>query len=204
MYKIFINDKPFVITDIRPDEDLYAHCKHYNYEPKELKQRIKECEGLSNKGIVLLAEDVESAFNDFYTYFVPIKAAGGFVYNTQKQILLIKRMGKWDLPKGKIDAGENVEDAAMREVEEECGIQGLQIIKALSTSYHTYKVRNFDFIKITYWFEMHTSYNGALKPQLEEMITEVKWTSLTTSDLDVLDTYESIKQLLRAVIYTKL
>jgi 8-oxo-dGTP pyrophosphatase MutT (NUDIX family) len=200
MYTIFINDKPFVIADSRPQGDAFAHCKQYTYEPKELKQRIKECEGLSAKGIILIAEDVESAFNDLYTYFVPIKAAGGVVYNTQKQMLLIKRMGKWDLPKGKIDAGENIEDAAMREVEEECGINGLRIIKPLPTTFHAYKVRNFDFLKITYWFEMHTDFVGLLKPQVEEMITEVKWQALSIADVGDMDTYESIKNLLRCIL----
>lgn len=200
MYTIFINDKPFVITDTRPEGEAFAQCKQYTYQPKELKKRIKECEGLSAKGIILLTDDVESAFNDVYTYFVPIKAAGGVVYNQQGQMLLIKRMSKWDLPKGKIDAGEDVEDAAMREVEEECGIDGLKIIKPLPTTYHAYKVRNFDFLKITYWFEMNTNYSGILKPQLEEMITEVKWDSLTLEDVNTLDTYDSIKNLLRAIM----
>jgi 8-oxo-dGTP pyrophosphatase MutT (NUDIX family) len=109
-------------------------------------------------------------------------------------------MGKWDLPKGKIDAGENIEDAAMREVEEECGINGLRIIKPLPTTFHAYKVRNFDFLKITYWFEMHTDFVGLLKPQVEEMITEVKWQALSIADVGDMDTYESIKNLLRCIL----
>jgi 8-oxo-dGTP pyrophosphatase MutT (NUDIX family) len=51
-----------------------------------------------------------------------IKAGGGIVVNEQNEVLLIYRRGKWDLPKGKLDDGETIEECALREVKEETGL----------------------------------------------------------------------------------
>jgi ADP-ribose pyrophosphatase YjhB (NUDIX family) len=200
MYKIFINDKPFIITSEDLVDKVFAKFSRFNYVPQDLKKYIKNCVQLSTKGVVLITDDVESTFKDLYTYFVPIKAAGGIVFNKSGQLLLIKRMGKWDLPKGKVDAGEMIEDAAIREVVEECGISGLVIESKAPTTFHSYKVRGFDFLKITNWYIMHTGFDGDLIPQTEEMITDVKWQTINALDIDKLDTYESIKDLLKMVI----
>ena len=157
MYKIFINEKPFIITQKDVSEIRYAKCKRVNDGAVNISEHIKECEGMSSNGIVLLCLNEEVGFKDFCAHFVAIEAAGGVVFNQKSQVLLIKRMGKWDLPKGKIDAGENNEEAAMREVREECGIGKLAIEQELSETYHTYKMHNHRFLKITHWFLMHTS-----------------------------------------------
>ncbi len=199
MYKIFINDKPFFISQTDLKEDALKKCKRENYDPSKLLSWIKECESLSSKGYLIIHDDVESVFKDLYTHHVPVMASGGVVYNSSGQLLLIKRLGKWDLPKGKIDAGETSEEAAIREVEEECGISGLSIIDKLPTTYHTYKMRNYRFLKITNWYRMKTSFNGILVPQKEEMITDAIWTDLNAHDLEKLDTYDSIRDLLNGL-----
>lgn len=199
MYKIFINEKPFIITETDSDEKAYAHCKRAPYRPDSVVEFIKDCETLKSKGYVLLADDVEQAFRDFYTHFVPIEAAGGVVFNRLKEILLIKRMGKWDLPKGKIDAGESIEEAALREVEEECGIDKLKLVRALPSTYHTYKMHNHRFLKITWWFEMLTETTKPLVPQTEEQITEARWFDRKKLNLNELDTYLSIRDLLEGL-----
>ena len=87
----------------------------------------------------------------------------------------IYRLGKWDLPKGKLDKGETVEAAAIRECEEECGIKNLKIEQQLSSTYHIYKYKGKLALKQTYWFYMTTNYEKPLKPQTEENIEDVKW-----------------------------
>lgn len=197
MYKIFINEKPFIITTSDIDDIAYAKCKRLQYEPSQMLAQLKSCETMSSKGAILIADDIELAFSDFLTHFVPIEASGGLVQNQQGDLLVIKRMGKWDLPKGKIDPGETKEYAAVREVEEECGITGLEIILPLiATTYHTYKLHNHRFLKVTYWFKMKTGYNGKLSPQIEEHITEVKWIDPSQTLNKEFDTYNSIRQLL--------
>ena len=196
MYKIFINEKPFIITHTDVKETRFAKCSRVAYDAVKISEYIKECETMKSNGVVLLCDDVELCFKEFNTHFVVIEAAGGLVFNKRDQILLIKRMGKWDLPKGKIDAGENDEEAAMREVTEECGINGLRIEKELSPTYHTYKMHNHRFLKITHWYQMQTTDDHDLVPQVEEQITEAIWLDRKKLNPETLDTYSSIRELL--------
>ena len=91
---------------------------------------------------------------DFCSKYKVIEAAGGLVFNEKNKILMIFRNGKWDLPKGKIELGESIEDAAIREVEEECGIDNLKIDNKLINTYHTYNLNGFNILKKT-WFRLH-------------------------------------------------
>lgn len=111
--------------------------------------------------------------------FRVIQAAGGVVKRDEK-LLLIFRNDKWDLPKGKIDKGETKQEAAIREVEEECGIKGHKIVRTLPSTYHIYQSPHVDtngewVLKETFWFEMEYlgTENGV--PQNEENITEIRW-----------------------------
>ena len=88
---------------------------------------------------------------------------------------MIFRNGKWDLPKGKLETGENIEECAIREVQEECGIDNLQIISKLKDTYHTYELNVKDVLKRTCWFRMITNFQGDLSPQIKEGITKVEW-----------------------------
>lgn len=136
---------------------------------------------------------------NFSMAFKVIEAAGGLVINKKGEYLFIFRNGKWDLPKGKIEKGEGIKSAAIREVEEECGISKLKIIKELNSTYHTYFIEKKAVLKRTYWFEMLCEDESKLVPQKEEGITEVKW--LSTNDLQQVfdNTYDSIKEVLRNV-----
>ena len=104
-----------------------------------------------------------------------VEAAGGLVFNKDGDILMIFRNGKWDLPKGKLEIGESLEECVMREVEEECGIIGLDIIEKLLETYHTYNMDGEEVLKKTYWYKIKTDYSAKLIPQLEEGITKVSW-----------------------------
>ncbi|MBA3665176.1 MAG: NUDIX domain-containing protein [Bacteroidetes bacterium] len=106
--------------------------------------------------------------------FVYIEAAGGLI-KKENQFLFIYRFERWDLPKGKLDKGETIEHAAIRECEEECAVKQLKIEQQLSSTFHVYKYKNGFALKQTYWFYMTTDYDKKLKPQTEENITEVKW-----------------------------
>ena len=78
-------------------------------------------------------------------------------HNNDEKVLFICRNDKWDLPKGKVEIHESIEEGAIREVEEETGVSGLVITKPLSTTYHIFKRNGRYKIKITYWFKMHTT-----------------------------------------------
>ncbi|MBK8805235.1 MAG: NUDIX domain-containing protein [Bacteroidales bacterium] len=126
--------------------------------------------------------------------FEQIPAAGGFVRNFDDNVLIMFRRGKWDLPKGKIDKGETPEDAALREVEEETGLDKLLIRKELGSTYHSYWIKGKHILKQTYWYEMkYVSRDiSKLQPQIEEDIVEVKWMDASLKSIVFKNTYPSI------------
>lgn len=199
MYKIFINEKPFIISKDDVSDERFINCKRIHFKAEKIIELIKDVEKNNSAGIVLIVADEEKCFNDFNSNFISIEASGGVVFNDKKELLLIKRLGKWDLPKGKIEGNENVEEAAIREVEEECGIDKLTIATKLEQSFHTYKLHNHRFLKITHWFLMTTKTDKKLIPQTDENITEAKWIDRETLDLKKLDTYSSIRDLLLSI-----
>lgn len=197
MYKIFVNDNPFILAEKQeklPDWPQLSLVEEA--AGKKALECLKELESLRSKGLVYICADAEQVFQSLLKEFILIKAAGGVVFNNNGEVLLIKRLGKWDLPKGKIDANEGTEEAALREVEEECGIKELSIKSFLTFSFHTYKQHGYRFLKETSWYKMKSSYSGQLTPQLEENITEVKWEPFDTLDIQQLDSYLSIKDVL--------
>lgn len=122
-------------------------------------------------------DDPLEAFEDFSSNFLIIEAAGGVVENSLGQILMIYRLGKWDLPKGKMEPGEDERSTALREVEEECGISSLRITDENSrVSFHTYEINGTPILKKTYWFKMHSNEKEFIA-QAEEGIEKVCWVS---------------------------
>ena len=129
--------------------------------------------------------------------FTHIEAAGGIVRNQKEEYLFIKRLGVWDLPKGKLHKKEPFQEGALREVTEETGLTNLTITKQLPSTYHIYTDRKGrEILKETYWFEMISMEDQKLVPQLEEDITEVKWIGTGDLDIPLQNTYASLRRLL--------
>jgi len=201
MYKVFFNDKSIVITHPK-NITLFKTYPVFaeNFLKHELKKWFEEFTQSDLCEVVLVHSDPQSFFVFFQSVFTFVKAAGGVVLRDDKLLFIFKN-GKWDLPKGKTDAGETVENAAIREVEEECGIGNLQIVKKLLSTFHIYKSpypKSFgEFIfKETVWFEMRYSGNGLGTPQLDEGITEVRWLSRNELNLIMENTYGNIRQII--------
>lgn len=125
--------------------------------------------------VVIIYEDVEFCIAEFEKQFVKLCAAGGVVKNSNAETLMIYRNNVWDLPKGKLEDGENIEQCAIREVVEECGIEDLTLGKLRKETQHIYPLRGVWHLKTTYWYDMSSDYNKPLVPQIEEGITEVRW-----------------------------
>lgn len=123
-----------------------------------------------------------------------IIAAGGLVQNNKGEFLLMFRRGFWDLPKGKLDAGESVLECAIREVREETGLTHLTIQFFICTTKHQYfdKWLNKDIDKHTHWYAMQTSTNEMLIPQTEEDIEKLIWVSTTQLPTYLKNTYPNI------------
>ena len=144
------------------------------------------------------AADVELAWQAFKQNFTVIEAAGGVVMKNQ-EMLFIYRNGKWDLPKGKLEINESIPLCAVREVEEECGISQLTIVKELAATYHTYRQAEENVLKITYWILMECTDESPLIPQAEEGIELVEWKNKQAVKLAVENTYPNIKLVLRNI-----
>ncbi|MEM6380677.1 MAG: NUDIX hydrolase [Bacteroidota bacterium] len=181
MYKIYINETPLILAKLESRDSLPSSSPtrlvaRYPGLPKMI---LNYCDLLEKNPnfeyVFLYTENLPQLVQDFLKNHKLIEAAGGLVYNTQNEILAIYRRGSWDLPKGKIDKGESIEAAAIREVQEETGVQQLTLGKPLLTTYHTYRLKSGKrVLKKTYWFEMQTK-DLELTPQSEEDIEKAIW-----------------------------
>ena len=129
-------------------------------------------------------------------------AGGGLVQNDKGELLLIYRRGKWDLPKGKLDAGETIEDCAVREVMEETGLVAIVLGQLIEISYHEYfdPYLQEDVIKETHWFTMLANGQQLLTPQTEEDITAIKWVMGAELEACLLNSYANVVEVIKLVI----
>ncbi len=136
-----------------------------------------------------------------------MKAAGGVIIRQshgseriQREVLLIRRNGVWDLPKGKLESGESIDECAIREVEEETGVKPLQLLQPLCETFHTYREDGTDIEKSTQWYLMSAEQEDAFQdmvPQREAGITELRWESIEPA-LELVH-YDNLKQVMQKV-----
>lgn len=201
MYKVFFNEKLIVIT--RQDNITLFKTRPVfveNCVTHELAKLFEDFFQSSLCELVLVHPDPQAFFPFFQSVFTFVRAAGGVVLRNDRLLFIFKN-GKWDLPKGKADAGETIENTAIREVQEECGINDLTITKKLLSTYHIYKSpytasSGEYFLKKTVWFEMKYSGNSSGVPQSDEGITEVRWLGRDELHLVRDNTHENIKQII--------
>ncbi|MFA8434450.1 MAG: NUDIX hydrolase [Marinifilaceae bacterium] len=200
MYKVFFKDRAIFLLD--PSECLKYQGIVLNWEPESpLKSWLEAFDSdESQEELLICAEDVEALFQSFKKCFRYMEAAGGLVWNGQKEFLAIHRLGKWDLPKGKVEKNETIAEAAVREVEEECGIHNLTIEGELESTYHTYRMKGKWVLKRTYWYRMSYCGNEALVPQTEEDIEKVEWLSQERLLEFKSDTYASILEVMECAV----
>jgi 8-oxo-dGTP pyrophosphatase MutT (NUDIX family) len=181
MYKVFINNKPLIFTDsaFQQENNERILVTKYPGKQKFLYSFIDLLEKSPHyDGIVLMAADVEKLWSDFQGIYKIIEAAGGVVYNEKAEVLVIYRLKTWDLPKGKIDKGETPEIAAVREIQEETGLNVVELGDFICPTYHTYTHKEKRILKKTHWYKMTTA-EEKLTPQLSEDIERAEWVNLT-------------------------
>ncbi|MBL0317174.1 MAG: NUDIX domain-containing protein [Flavobacteriales bacterium] len=152
------------------------------------------------RAVYVMCQDVKESWKTFQSQFEFVQAAGGLVINPNHEILFIFRHEKWDLPKGKVEKGESLEEGALREVEEECSISPLKLKSKLCTTWHTYIQDREPMLKATEWYLMKYSGEQKPSPQLIEGITDVRW--LRADELAIVEanTYPSVLDVIEAYL----
>lgn len=196
MYKVFVNDKPLFLTNTVEKETDF---RMFLLESVDIEQLIVNMFNNKVKKAFLYHPDEKETLKKLKEKIPVAKAGGGLVYNKKGEVLFIFRNGKWDLPKGGIEKHEEIEDTAMREVEEETGVSGLKITQKLQKTYHVFKRNGTYRLKITHWYEMKTDYTGLLSGQLEEGIEKVAWLNPEQIKEALTNSYENIKLLFENV-----
>lgn len=187
--KIYFNDKPLFLCD-NIDETVEPYIHHDDavfideLDIHTIKSMIHEMQEPEVHAGVFFHPDLNELKKAFWKKFTIIKAAGGLVVNEKNKLLMIFRRGKWDLPKGKLDDGETLEQCAVREVEEETGLTNISLLSPLLTTYHTYHEGSKFVLKESYWYNMTVTGEQKLQPQIEEDILETRW--VTTKEAEQL------------------
>jgi 8-oxo-dGTP pyrophosphatase MutT (NUDIX family) len=205
MYKVFFNDSTIsIVSEMKKslNDDASEVFRLSNYDSiSQLIDRIENSKYPLH--FYVPANECSETWDYFRSYFTEIPAAGGLVKNLSGRLLFIKRLGYWDLPKGKIEPFETPEEAAVREVEEECGIDGLKVTGQLDSTFHIYRspflpdYKNL-VLKETKWFLMEYAGNQLPVPQIEEDIVDIKWFSSEELSQFYENTYSSLRRFIES------
>lgn len=201
MYKVFVNEKKLLIS--KNPENLEKVLNYESFTTLEI--ALDLLQNTSTSELNVYGEQIDEIWKEFKKLFRIIEAAGGIVNKPNGDILFIRRLGKWDLPKGKMEKGESREESAIREIEEETNLQNVELRNFINTTYHIYIERNGDrVLKHTHWFEMFFDGEDTSKPQLEEGITEVAWKNTIQIENEVFpNTFQNIKLIINEFWDTK-
>jgi 8-oxo-(d)GTP phosphatase len=175
-------------------EKITGHTLVLNIDEKNIEKLLvflHKNEKISFHSITLSVKNIEAIIDYVESFYTIIKAAGGVVVKDDK-ILLIHRLAKWDLPKGKLDKGEKSKIAALREVEEECGVTA-RLDTKICTTWHTYVQGNKKILKRTKWYKMHLIDDSKMEPQKEEDIDHLEWMTAKKVENAMANSYSSIR-----------
>ena len=173
MYTVFFDDKKILVTNTLK-KTYKKKYRIFTLKDLSVEAFVKKIDGYKS-GKFLFYIDSPDPLKEFEKAFTLIQAGGGVVRNPQGRILFIKRRGKWDLPKGKLEIGEDISECAQREVEEETGVKGLFVLGKRVITYHIYKQDEQWCLKETHWYNMYSDGREDLRPQKEEDIEVCAW-----------------------------
>jgi mutator protein MutT len=199
--KIYFGDKPvFLCNEITAEIHEYMHHPDAVFIDEisvpAIKSLLHEIVKEEFHAGIVWNQDLEKLKKVFFKQFTTVTAAGGVVENEKGEILLIFRRGKWDLPKGKLDKGETIEQCAVREVEEETGLKDIKLNKLITVTYHTYDEFGKHILKDSHWYSMKVNGQQTTTPQTEEQIEEIRWVKKKELKNYFENTFPSVKDVL--------
>ncbi|WP_036158568.1 NUDIX hydrolase [Maribacter forsetii] len=172
MYKVFVNELPLILTNKLSDT---TNGEYFSLNQESIEEAISSLRKGKLREAFIYHPNYDEILKKFTQVIPLVIAGGGVVRNKEGKVLFIYRNDKWDLPKGKLDKGESIEECAIREVEEETGVRGLVIDNYIRTTYHVFKRNGINKLKQVYWYDMSTDFDGKLKPEKKEGIFKVRW-----------------------------
>ena len=196
MHRIYFDRRTIIIC--RPEEatlsDPNAVEFHFK-QPSDISALVEMFELSSTlEKIYIPSAEPEDCYKKICGEFREVNAAGGLVENRRGDYLLIKRDGLWDLPKGHQEAGEDIKVTALREVQEETGVDDLSLGDLICVTDHCYKRNGIWHLKHTWWYRMYYLKPLDLTPQTEEDITKAAWVAKSSLPPFLKNTYPSIKE----------
>jgi 8-oxo-dGTP pyrophosphatase MutT (NUDIX family) len=199
-YTIHIEGRPVVIAasaePVPPDANWLVLRVN---DLREVRPAVKQfAQRIELAGMLLHADDPGPVWKEFKGGYRFVQAAGGAVTDEHGRLLAIHRLGRWDLPKGKVDKGEAIPAAAVREVREECGLRKVDLQAPLCDTWHTYERNGEQHLKRTDWFLMRASSHEELVAQAEEDIGDVRWLDAAGVKALKADTYPSLLSVVEA------
>lgn len=201
--KVYFGEKPVFLCDaIDPSLNEYLHHPDTIFiddvSGPAIKSLLHEIAKPDfHAGILLWLGDLPALKKAFWKHFTIVKAGGGRIENESGAFLLIFRRGKWDLPKGKLDPGETIEECAAREVREETGLHAV-LGEFLLTTYHHYNDYGHSVLKESYWYRMTAPVSAALIPQTTEDIVDIKWVAPKELAAYLPNAFPSVRDVLKA------
>lgn len=192
MYKVFVNDIPIILST---EKDLGEKFISIPIKEAKIEKLIKKVNKGKLSHVNLFHKKKKKLLKHLQKKLPVVVAGGGMVFNEKDEILFIHRNGRWDLPKGKMEKNEDIRETALREVEEETGVQHLEITGFLQKTYHIFKRNGKYKLKVTHWYTMKSNYQGPLQPEETEGITKVKWKSLEKARKALENSYANIQLL---------
>lgn len=196
MHKIYFDRRTIIIC--RPEEATLSDPNAVEFHFKQLSDisALVEMFELSStlEKIYIPSAEPEDCYKKICGEFREVNAAGGLVENRRGDYLLIKRDGLWDLPKGHQEAGEDIKVTALREVQEETGVDDLSLGDLICVTDHCYKRNGIWHLKHTWWYRMYYLKPLDLTPQTEEDITKAAWVAKSSLPPFLKNTYPSIKE----------
>jgi 8-oxo-dGTP pyrophosphatase MutT (NUDIX family) len=200
--KIYYNNKPLILTTNRQaylaeTPAAEGYMSFTGAFPRHYRLAIQHLEKPGTLGAIIEDISERSLQEELHDIYQPVDAGGGLVLNEDGEVLMIFRRGKWDLPKGKRDDGEDIDYCALREVSEETGLQQLTLGEKICDTYHVYAQNKENLLKHTVWYRMYGSQKEKLIPQKEENILEAKWVNEHDLGPIVFKAYEAIKEVLK-------
>jgi 8-oxo-dGTP pyrophosphatase MutT (NUDIX family) len=201
VHTIYLGDQPLIITQSATNIQKEGLEVWVNPDFTKVQNALDQLEAGQRKGLLIEMDHPQELFQSICSRYEVAVAGGGIITNPDGALLLMFRRGKWDLPKGKQDPGERIEDCALREVREETGLSQVRLGDKILETFHYYEWKGQKMLKHSVWFRMYFTGTEQTIPQIEEDIMDIQWIAPEHIQKYMPYSYPNIEAVIRAAGY---